>query len=198
MDTPIKLASGEERSYVRTAWKSVMATRIASLFVAIWPGMIQAWTYVCCVDNQDIPLYNVEVYNTCSNPLQHLIACFPTSTDPSIRKMGFGPGETQAALGNFIDLRAYFVSLGCSRLSRYLCKMTNSPGIPRCLWKISQSIVGCLWKCQKSPGISGCLWKCHRHLWVSLEVSQASLGIFGSVTGVFWGLWIFEILWKSM
>ena len=74
MDTPTKLASGEERSYVRTAWKSVMATKTALLFVVLWLGMIRPRTSVCCVDSLDIPWYSVRVCNTHSNSLQERLA----------------------------------------------------------------------------------------------------------------------------
>ena len=49
-------------------------TQAALLFVAIWPGMIRPETSVCCVDSPDIPLYNVGVCNTRSNPLQERLA----------------------------------------------------------------------------------------------------------------------------
>ena len=49
--------------------------------------------------------------------------------------------------------------------------MSDSPSVPRCLWKISQSIFGCLWKCQNSPGIS--------EFFESVKILQVSLGVFG-------------------
>ena len=67
---------------MHTAWKLVMDRRIAPLFVAIWPGTAQATTSVTYVDSLDTPSYNVEVCNTHSNPLQHLIVFFPTSNNP--------------------------------------------------------------------------------------------------------------------
>ena len=69
-DTPTKLVSGMERSYVHTAWKSVMAKKTALLSVVTWPSMIRPETSVCCVDSLDILLYNVGVCNIHSNPLQ--------------------------------------------------------------------------------------------------------------------------------
>ena len=80
-----ELVSGEERSYVCTAWKSVMATKTAPLFVTIWPGTIRPETSVCCVDSLDIPLCNVGACNTRSNPLQERLTSIYPHT--SLRSM---------------------------------------------------------------------------------------------------------------
>ena len=59
----------------------------------------------------DIPLYNVEVYNTHSNPLQHLVACFPTSTDPSCLPNSLSLGYLEHSEGVMLWLVTGVMSL---------------------------------------------------------------------------------------
>jgi hypothetical protein len=96
-----------------------------------------------------------------------------------IRKKGFGPGETQVALGNFVSLRVYFAPW-------------VAPGVfVKCL--ITLVSLGDLWvslKVSKVSKVSRHLWvsfkmsKFSRYLWVSLEVSQASLNVTSHHTSV--------------
>ena len=78
MDTTAKLVSGMEQSYVHTAWKSVMEEKTALPSVTTWPSTIRPETSVCCVDNWDILLCNVEVCNIRSNPSRK----HPTTVHP--------------------------------------------------------------------------------------------------------------------
>ena len=59
---------------------------------------------------------------------------------PNIRKKGFGPRETQVALGNFYSIKEYLV-------------LWVAPDVFGCLW-VSLGVFGSLWK---SLEVFGCL-----------------------------------------
>ena len=100
-----------------------------------------------------------------------------------IRKKGFGPGETQVALGNFYSPKEYLA-------------LWATLGFFGFLW-MSLVIFGCLWE---SLGVFGSLWKSLEvfgSLWKSLEVFGSlwkSLEVFGSL----WeSLEVFGCLWNN-
>ena len=68
-----------------------------------------------------------------------------------IRKMGFGPGETQVALGNSI-----------------LPKNIWHPGLLRCLW-VSLGVFENHQSSWAALSVSGCLWMSLECLWASLK-----------------------------
>ena len=110
-----------------------------------------------------------------------------------IRKKGFGLGETQAALGNFVSPRVYLAPCASSGISGCLWKYPDSPGV----FEVSPGVSRCLWIYRKSPGISECLWEIPRHLWVSLKILW-SLGVFGRLWMALNLLNTLRVSWKCI
>ena len=99
-----------------------------------------------------------------------------------VRKKGFGPGETQVALGNFPSLKEYLTTQASPgvfvKVTILQTSLGVNLGISRCLCESYNSLYlsGCLSNCYNSPCLSGCPYK-------SLECFESTphIWIFGSL-----------------